>query len=211
LVAESTLDEGRFRLGPVAPGEYLVFAVGLDVSTESVRATAGASEIELRLVPARELRIRVEGAQGGCELSIFGMHGGTSVFQRSACDGAIQRLAPGEYALVARSSGDRIGFLALALDDAFPPEVTVPVERGAQCTFVHRARGGTRGLRLRVDGALFPLPVGLVEALAPGAALTVLVPPRPLVAELLEGERVVARESLAPGPGQRVRVVLEPR
>jgi len=53
--------------------------------------------------------------------------------------------------------------------------------------------------------------MGSTAELLAGASRTVLLPSGTLVAELLEGARVAARETVQLRAGERCRVVLEPR
>jgi hypothetical protein len=197
-----------FRAGPLPSDEYLVSASGADAATTRVRAAAGTSGIELELLGARELVLRIQGAGGPCELAF--REPSTSIVRRSHVAGEVrQRFAFGEHVVQATTADGRVGMLAFTVDELTPEELVLALAPGASCTFVHRAEAGARTLVLRVDGAIFALPFR-TKALAAGAALEVLVPARPLVVELCEGGRVVASQALAPAAGERLRVELVP-
>lgn len=211
-LSDGSLAGASFRAGPLPPGEYLVSASGAWSATAIVRAAAGSSDVELPILANQELRLRIEGADGPFELESRDLERGP-VFRRGVEDGTRLRLAPGRHALYLTAPDGQVAFLApLVVEQGQPErELVLRLERGARCTFVHRAAEGTRRLVLLVDGMPFPLPSAFDDAVPAGAARSVLVPPRALVAELHEGKRVVARESLAPAPGERLRVELVPR
>jgi hypothetical protein len=207
--------EGRaeFEIGPLLPGEYLVSASGHSAATEVVRAAAGARDVVLPLQPGQELRIRVEGVEGGCALEVRDLGRGTMYFWNHSGPELVHTFVPGRHALAATAAGDLVGLLGpIEVGGARQEGLVLRLERGARCTFVNHAAAGTRKLHLEVDGIPFPLsPLEAERELAAGAARTVLVPPRALVAELREGSRVVARQELSPAPGERLRIELTPR
>jgi hypothetical protein len=207
------LDGGAFRLGPLPPGEYLVSAAGIGAATAIVRALAGASDLELPQLAARSFRIRIEGARGPFELQARDLQRTMVSFWDKEDAEFSHVFTPGRHALSASAAGELVGLLAIDVDEVAPPkepeELVLRLERGARCTFVHRAALGTRRLQVRVDDVPYPL-VSFGDELVAGASRTLLVPARPLVAELLEGQRVVARETLSPTHGQRLRVELVP-
>lgn len=203
---------GRFRAGPVEAGEYLLAAPGFGFSTETVRAAAGERDIVLRVLEPRPLRFEAEGAPPPFDLSLRDEERGFLQFHEQDDARFEKRLSDGRYLLRLEAEGDFLGLLSFAVGpEPLPAEHRVRLEPGATLTIVHRALVGTRSVRVRVDGGTLVGSPWADSQLAAGAALEVLVPPRPLVVELLEGARVVAREELVPRPRERLRVVLEPR
>jgi hypothetical protein len=212
-VDQGMLDGASFRIGPLVAGEYLLSGSGGDRGTAIVRVTAGASDVELPMLEQHELRLSIQGSGGPFELRVRDVLRGPIWMMWTENDAlSVLPLVPGRYALLVNAPGELVGYLVFELREDVPlEELIVRLEPGARCTFVHRASEGTRVLRVFVDGALYVSDDLSEPALAAGAARTFLVPPRPLVAELCEGTRTVARQELTPAPGERLRVELVPR
>lgn len=208
--------DGAFRIGPLAPGDYLVSASLGSIATAVVRAPAGASDVELPVLRSREIWLSVEGAAGAeYDLTLFDLERETGMLWNEHASRFSVELAQGRHTLQVTTADDRMGMLAELVVTADEPreELVVRMEPGALCTFVHRATSGTRTLRLFVGGQLY----GLLELfgsdarLLPGASKTLQLPPGRLAVELLEGARVAAREELVLLPGERRRIELVPR
>lgn len=210
-VDSATLDGASFRIGPLRAGEYLLSGADAHRGTAVVRVAAGASDVELPMLEQRELRLSIQGSGGPFELRVRDVSRGPIWMWTETAGTSILPLVPGRYALLVSAPGDLVGYLAFEVGEHTPSELALRLEPAARCTFVHRASEGTRTLRFFVDGAPYVSDHLSESALPAGAARSLLLPPRPLVAELCEGTRVVARETLAPRPGERLRVELVPR
>lgn len=207
---------GSFRISPLEPGEYLVYGWGVGSGTEVQRQPAGAGDVELDIVAPRTVSIRVENGGEDLEFRVHDLERGT--FEWSERDSGTFEWAfsPGTFELLATTLDGRVGLVPrIEVGDVEPRgEVVVALEPGASVTLVHAATSGLRALRLFVGGVPFALPplnASSSEGLVPGAAETLLVPAGELRAELLEGERVVAGETVTLLSGERRRIVLAPR
>jgi len=223
LAGSEVLDDmqpegGAFRIGPCPAGEYEIFAWdGGSLSTRVVRAPAGATDIELALEDPCTLRIRIVGAEGPYDVVWVDGERGFANWWTQADPVLEHEVAPGVQTVLVRTRDDRVAWLprVLAGGHAATNEPVLRPEPGARCTVVHRATSGTRSLRLTLDGEVLPemlfVAMGSTAELLAGASRTVLLPSGTLVAELLEGARVAARETVQLRAGERCRVVLEPR
>ena len=210
-------EDGAFRVGALAPGEYELYGWGSSAGTDVLRVAAGASGVELHSAARHEVRVRVEHSAGEFALDVHDLERGTWESSSEPTPDFSEWLTPGTYALVASDADGRIGFVPRLCVEARESVARVVLEMlpGARVTLVHRALEGVRAPRLSLNGSPFPLmPVldgGGLEGLAPGAARTLFLPPGELVAELLEHGRVVASETATLLGGERRRIVLEPR
>lgn len=210
------MEGSEFRLGPLPPGAYDVFAFGAGQATETRRALVGTNGLELSLLGSRQVAVRIEGAGGWIQLvHTDGEHGEEAIQVRaSATDGepatTTLSLPFGTHSLLASSDEGGVAFLGhlrLGAEET-PPEVRLRMRPGVPCIFVHRA-GSARGeLRLRLDGAPVPGMFLFSDGLAPGASRTLWLPPGELEAKLLVAGRVAARATrvLRPDEGYRIEL-----
>ena len=211
----ATLDESAFRVGPLAPGEYLVGAQDGELKSEVVRASAGTSDLELRVQPPVDVRVRVQGTTGAYQAFVLDLQRQSGAFWGESSASFTDGFAPGAHALIFTTPDGRLALLPrLVVESGVPhDEVVLDLQTAARCTLVHRATEGTRSVRLLADGEPLPLWRGLtlIDELLPGASETVLVPAGALTAELVEGGRVVDSERFVVAPGERRRIELTPR
>src|SRR5262249_43772227 len=148
---------GRFRVGPLSMGDWLVSAGGGMFSTDFVRVQAGASDVELHVLPRIAGMGRIDGGGGGLEVGTMG-EGGASSWRNGEEREFTWQLGAGKYVFLARDAAGDAG-LAVVTVGPLPQDVQLHVEPAASCTFVHRARSGTRTLRLLADDMQLPLTV----------------------------------------------------
>ncbi len=205
----SAVLDSSFRIGPLAPGEYLVHAGGLGTATEAVRARAGDEGIELHLLPVVEARFRSSG--GAVDLAIR-EDSGVWLTISSVIETAVL-LNPGVYSVLATTKNDRVAFLPRLVVAAGVslPEVVLEPSAGARCTVVHRAQSGPGQVRVRCRGGALPLSLFQESELLPEGSLSFLAPAGAMTVELSVEDRMVTLAELVLAPGERRRVVLEPR
>jgi hypothetical protein len=206
------IEEGAFRIGPLAPGAYDVRASGGSLGTARVRVQAGAEDVELGVLAAVEVPLRVDGAAGDVDYFLHDVESGILTSWSEPPGRTTVRVAPGRHVLVATAAGDRIALAELDVASGRAPrEVALVLQVAARLTVVHHAEDRPRALRVRVGGATFPRRGAMdPDELLPGAARTLLVPPGPIEVELLEDGRVVAGERRVLAAGERLRAELVP-
>jgi hypothetical protein len=211
--ASDMVNDSTFRIGPLAPGAYDVWASGSGSMTARVRAAAGQEDVVLVAEPTPEIEIGMEGAEGKVDLASHDLETGFVTMWDTQETRSAVSLAPGRHVLVAEdASGRTAAARVVATGERASGPVVLVLRPGAAVVLVHRASDRARHVRVHVGDT--PLPLGayaeLERELAPGAAWSQLLPPGLLVAELLEDGRVVARVEVALAPGERRRVELVP-
>jgi len=134
-----TDEEGRFILGPLIPGRYILQGKDDFLTSSEVEASAGDENIVIRMDPCASLRGRIslEAPQDLSDAVVWlfsreaGMLGGTGVNGNGTF--LFQKLKPGLYNLCARLDDRWIGIHsgASARADGNSEEVLIPLEPAA--------------------------------------------------------------------------------
>jgi hypothetical protein len=209
---------GEFKLGPLAPGRFLVVAdgVGGDASSEAVLAEAGAKDVVLRLRPGSKLRGRVvdrrTGESSRAEVMLMPEVPGAGIFGRglglrTKDDGTfeVEGLEPGRYGLAARTDDGRFGALPgvdLAAGTA-SDEIALPVSEGGRLKVRYEGASERAWLRVLLSG----VPVDWGNDLERGKTVERTVPAGTMVLELVAepGTQPITRNvSLAAGEEREV-------
>lgn len=168
FVFGSSADDGTFRLGPLPAGEYRVQASARrgggsgarDSESEDVRALAGASDVELRLLPGGGVSVRLIGPDGAAidgDLWLDGIapHSFASMTATRSGRGTFEGLAPGAYFLSASTSSglfaSRSGVVVRA--GAATEEIELRLEPGAILELKYAGPEPVETYSVFVDGA----------------------------------------------------------
>lgn len=184
---------GAFTLSGLRPVDYVVVAGGAGTTfqaSEAVVARPGRTDLVLRVEPGASVRVRVVGEQIGtqaamCDVSLLPERPGLPerLVARVMFQGAyvFSGLAPGTYAVLARSDDGRVG-LARRIEvraGAEPTKADVRLEPSAELRLVGSGTAPLRSFTLAQDGLVFAagglLPGRVVHELVPAGALTVRV------------------------------------
>jgi len=209
------VEDGRFRIGPCPPGWYDVAALGRRGRQSAVVRAQPGDTVELPLVSAATVRVRLIGASGEVEVLVVDLKSDFATWWNERDDRIEKTLVPGTYAVWAWTPSGLVGAIPRLEVPAGADgvEETLVLARGAELTLVHAAPAPTGRLRLEVGGVPLPeavlLPHSKTLELLPGGALTLRLPADPFTAELWTGAGLAARASVLLAPGERRRIRLE--
>lgn len=221
-------EDGTFVLGPLAPGEYTLKADEAEGfrSSEPVQVAAAAEDVVLRLRPGASLRGRIVGAVpsfDGMSVTLAAdrlddVEGGYVDEEEVRDDGTFQfnALAPGGYAIFARSPAGDVGIVRGVEVEANPEptEVLVRMESGGRLrvrTLTYPA--AEEYVVLLQDGHY--LAQGSLRAGGSGYEISFLAPPGPCTVRLIRpadqpGDWQFIEKAVTVLAGEEAVVRLEP-
>ncbi|HVS09676.1 MAG TPA: carboxypeptidase regulatory-like domain-containing protein, partial [Planctomycetota bacterium] len=173
-----TNEAGRFRIGPLCAGVYVMEAdgAGQHAPSQGVTARAGDSDLVLHLRVGGTIRGRTSDAAGRpqrCEVLLAGEGEDHWVIRLSEGTFSFEGLSPGTYALAARSAdglcGRRVGLVLRAGQTL--EGVDLVLAQGARLRIGFTGQDHC-GYEIRVDGVSF-----FADGIERGTERTVAVPP----------------------------------
>ena len=210
FVLANTDPQGRFVLGPLAPGAFEVTGDAYNSYLQSlpVAAEAGARDVVLRARAGAEVSGRVIDAAGaGVQAAItIGGENGSMTMTRTQSDGSfrLDGLEPGRCTLMASTSGGQAGELAGVVLDAAAPLAGLEIVLKPGATLrVHYEGTGVGQLRVRRERATL-----LGDGLEAGRSLTQVVPPGRIAVEFrFPGVEQPETQEVEIGAGEEREVV----
>ncbi|MEX1368545.1 MAG: carboxypeptidase-like regulatory domain-containing protein, partial [Nannocystaceae bacterium] len=231
-----TDEQGRFRMHPLPPGEYSLFASGRGLASPVktlVHAAIGeeVTAVELRVDTAFDASGRVVDADdpekglGGVQMAAMIVSEGRQAFAVTEPDGSfeLRGLLPGRYVLILEGAGMLPSGLenSLEIDDHSRDDVVVQMHRGAQVrghvepptagTVKVALRNSTGGLAVMMQAQKISAAHGRVE---PSGSFRVDAVPAgewKLVVEGSDGSQGEAEIEVGPEGLEGVTVSLMPR